>query len=79
MKIPPRPASDLYPPHDEPASCTECGTCNLKTDQQIHSEVCSECCDHTDRDSHCCMTCGIELAEHDTAAAEFHADATKDP
>ena len=42
------------------------------------SDVCAECCDHSDRDSYCCLICGKELGEDDCARAYDQWKASRD-
>lgn len=31
------------------------------TGETKDGEACKECCDHSDRDAHCCLICGEEI------------------
>lgn len=46
-------------PKPEPAKPVDCETC--QDTGEVHGEGCQECCDHSDRDSHCCLICGAEI------------------
>lgn len=42
--------------------CTECK-------EESDSEICEECCDHSDSDDHGCLICGKDLTEDRMARA----------
>lgn len=53
-------------------------TCPNESKDCTEDEQCVECCDHSDRDSHCCLICGAELGEWYAARAEYYADSMED-
>jgi hypothetical protein len=54
------------------------GTLKKLNNEAADRELEEEECDHSDRDTHCCLICGKDLGEDDAAAAEWAADASED-
>lgn len=45
-----------------------CDTC------QDDGSDCQKCCDHSDKDAHCCLICGAELEPSDYGDGDYFKD-----